>query len=466
MMGVGARADPDVQGQLRVVGDRAEELLGELGVEAGDRRRRESASKATVAAGRRCRWRIRRAPRPSAPGRSRSGGCPARSASASSSAWPRQMPTSSVVWCAPVSRSPLASTSRPSLPWRASSSSMWSRNPTPVETCASPPSRSSRKLTSVSLVSRFDLCGRAIVLASPHTRVVLLRLRAPSHARGLRVERESLGAGQMSRRAAPAPGRPAGMARRRVRAGRRPGPSGTLEAAGAACGQHVVGACGVVAEGGRRRPPDEDAAGGRATRRQAHASSVISSRCSGAIALASCHRGAESGTATRASGASPAIACLAATRSTAARDRVEHPRLDGATATTSPRSRAPPGRRGRARSTRRSRVVAGDHHQLGRARDAVDADLADELALRLLHVAVARAGDHVHRLDRSGAEGERRDRLRAAHRVDLVAPQIAAAAAGSPVRDAAVGPAAGWRAPPAPPPATLAGMQHISTVEG
>ena len=44
----------------------------------------------------------------------------------------------------------------------------------------------------------------------------------------------------------------------------------------------------------------------------------------------------------------------------------------------------------------------------------------DDLALRLLHVVVPGPDDHVHRVDRLGPEGERRDRLRAAHRVDLV----------------------------------------------
>ena len=41
VVGVGAVADRDVQGQLGAVGDGAEELLGQLGVEAGDRGRRQ-----------------------------------------------------------------------------------------------------------------------------------------------------------------------------------------------------------------------------------------------------------------------------------------------------------------------------------------------------------------------------------------------------------------------------------------
>ena len=45
VVGVGPVADGEVQGHLGVVGDGAEELLGELGVEAGDRGRGSSASK-------------------------------------------------------------------------------------------------------------------------------------------------------------------------------------------------------------------------------------------------------------------------------------------------------------------------------------------------------------------------------------------------------------------------------------
>ena len=43
--------------------------------------------------------------------------------------------------------------------------------------------------------------------------------------------------------------------------------------------------------------------------------------------------------------------------------------------------------------------VAGDHHQLRRTGEAVDSHLAGQLPLRLLHVAVAGARDHVDRWD-------------------------------------------------------------------
>src|SRR4029453_7688040 len=48
VVGVRARADPDVERHPRVVGDRAEELLGELRVEAGDADLREGAVESTV----------------------------------------------------------------------------------------------------------------------------------------------------------------------------------------------------------------------------------------------------------------------------------------------------------------------------------------------------------------------------------------------------------------------------------
>ena len=51
---------------------------------------------------------------------------------------PRQRPTSSTLWCASTSRSPLQLTARSKPPWQAKSVSMWSRKPTPVCTSARP----------------------------------------------------------------------------------------------------------------------------------------------------------------------------------------------------------------------------------------------------------------------------------------------------------------------------------------
>src|SRR6185369_4411038 len=81
---------------------------------------------------------------------------PFLSPSAFASAMPSVMPMSSTVWCASISRSPCARTTRSSAPWRAIWSSMWSRNGMPDSSFASPrPSRSTATKTLVSLVSRW-----------------------------------------------------------------------------------------------------------------------------------------------------------------------------------------------------------------------------------------------------------------------------------------------------------------------
>ena len=63
------------------------------------------------------------------------------------------------------------------------------------------------------------------------------------------------------------------------------------------------------------------------------------------------------------------------------------------------------------------RAGVRDHHQVAGAGEAVDPHPRRQLALRLLHVQVAGADDHVDRGDRLGSERERRDRLRAPHPV-------------------------------------------------
>ena len=65
-------------------------------------------------------------------------------------------------------------------------------------------------------------------------------------------------------------------------------------------------------------------------------------------------------------------------------------------------------------------IGIGDHQNLGRPRDAVDADRAEHLALGQGHVDVARSRDHVDARDGRGAEGHRRHRLRSAHSIDGV----------------------------------------------
>ena len=83
-----------------------------------------------------------------------------------------------------------------------------------------------------------------------------------------------------------------------------------------------------------------------------------------------------------------------------------------------------------------------DHQQLRGAGDAVDAHQSHDLALGLLHVGVAGPDDHVHRSDRVGSVRKRRDRLCAAHQVDLV---DAAEATGRQDRAARLPIAARWR---------------------
>ena len=81
---------------------------------------------------------------------------------------PSAMPTSSTVWCWSTSRSPLARSSRSNTPWRATSSSMWSRNRMPVDTRARPrPSMRRRTRMSVSAVFRATTALRTAPPPSP-----------------------------------------------------------------------------------------------------------------------------------------------------------------------------------------------------------------------------------------------------------------------------------------------------------
>ena len=68
------------------------------------------------------------------------------------------------------------------------------------------------------------------------------------------------------------------------------------------------------------------------------------------------------------------------------------------------------------------RALGEDHAQVARPGEAVDPDEPAQLALGLLHVEVAGPDDDVDPPDRLRPVRERGDRLRAAHRVDLVRP--------------------------------------------
>ena len=67
-------------------------------------------------------------------------------------------------------------------------------------------------------------------------------------------------------------------------------------------------------------------------------------------------------------------------------------------------------------------ALGRDDREVAGPREAVDADEARHLALGLLHPQAAGTHDDVDGPDRLGAVGERGDRLRAAHAVDLVGP--------------------------------------------
>ena len=106
----------------------------------------------------------------------------------------------------------------------------------------------------------------------------------------------------------------------------------------------------------------------------------------------------------------------------------------------------------------------GQHHHLGRAGDAVDADPAENLALGLRHIGVAGADDAVHRRDRRRAPGHRRHRLGAADAEHLTHPGAPRRRQHQRVQHAAG--AGHAHAQPRATPATRAGMAFISTEEG
>ena len=65
-------------------------------------------------------------------------------------------------------------------------------------------------------------------------------------------------------------------------------------------------------------------------------------------------------------------------------------------------------------------AVVGDDQRLGRSGEQVDADAAEQLALGLGHIGIARPDDHVDRRDGLGAERHGGDRLHAAEHENLV----------------------------------------------
>ena len=113
--------------------------------------------------------------------------------------------------------------------------------------------------------------------------------------------------------------------------------------------------------------------------------------------------------------------------------------------------------RSQAHQCRVGRVV-GDDQDLGRAGQQVDADAAEELALGLGHVLVARAAQHVHRLDVADAEGHRGDGRHAAQDEDPVGAALCMALTVAGCSPPLTG---GVQATTRFTPATLAGMMLI-----
>ena len=122
---------------------------------------------------------------------------------------------------------PVASTPRPSRPCRPRSSSMWSRNPTPVEVDTAPPSRSTATVTSVSRVLRWISAVRLIGVVKLPANRASSRIRSRLAPQPTRRARESpprrRAAATYGARAVAADG---GMVTTDVRRRKVPGPSG------------------------------------------------------------------------------------------------------------------------------------------------------------------------------------------------------------------------------------------------
>ena len=431
-------------GELGGVRHRAEELLGQVGVEVAPRARRgKSPSKARE--------------RPARRRRSRSD---ARASSIGTTAWPKRRMPGAVAErlverlaerdarcprpCgAGRSRGrPPRCTSRSRPPWRATASSRWSKKPTPVVRSPAPaPSRSSDSWTSVSPVVRW-ICAVRLTRGAPSTR----RARE-SPRRGPGRRRRARG----GRRASP--GKDTRAMRRRNVAGE----SARLEARGAAGGQHVVGAGDVVAErrGRRRRPtnrqPAPRTAAGQRLGLLADQLEVLGRDL--ARRARSAPRGVarrdhlELGVAPRSAARRPAARPRPTTASSSSRVGRDQPRAGCPSPCSAWASRSSAISSGSApppAATTTSSLGPGD---------AVDAHLPDHLALGLLHVGVARARrSRRRRAHRLGAVGQRGDRLGAAHPVDLGRPRRARRPPGSPGAPAARARAARTPRSPRRPP--------------
>ena len=268
-----------VQRHARLCRQRAEEVRREVAVELADAHARRAAGRARSTAARRDRARPGRAPRPWAAGTSRSGAMPRLSPRASRSACPSARPMSSTVWC--PSTSQVAAGAHGEVEAAVVGEQLQhvveeadagdARRPCPV------PSRHEGQrdvgLGGGALDARRGGVHAAPQWCSVGSRHVVLRQRRAGRAR-VRA------AGPPRRRWPP----PAAPARRRRRASssttatrfRKASDGEALaEAGGAAGGQHVVGAGGVVGEGSGGVRADEDGAGVAHARRAARARRAV-----------------------------------------------------------------------------------------------------------------------------------------------------------------------------------------------
>ena len=172
---------------------------------------------------------------------------------------------------------------------------------------------------------------------------------------------------------------------------------------------------------------------------------------------------ARSGQATTAT-LSCAMPSSAASRSTSARHRLAERAADVGQARHGAGAVLGLGEQVGGQPRRLARLV-GDHEHLAGAGQAVDGDLAHDLALGLGDVGVAGADDDVAARHGGGAEGHGGDRLGAADR-EQVGDAEQSAGGGDPGGRAAAAAAAASRRRRGRRPATCAGMAVMSTEDG
>ena len=236
------------------------------------------------------------------------------------------------------------------------------------------------------------------------------------------------------------------------------------EARRAAGGQHVVGAGGVVAEGGGGARADEDGAGvahprARAPRRRPRAARGARGQRRSRGRAPPPGRGRRRWRSVR--WAAPSSAESSATAS-ATRSPSSPPTSSSAAMAPEPCS-AWASRSAASQSARPARV--GHDQHLARPGEAVDAHLAHDLALGLGDVGVARPDDHVAARHHRRAEGHGGDGLGAADRVQVVDAEQRAGG-GDARGDAAARRAAASRPRCARRRRPAAGIAVISTDDG